>query len=325
MPSPADPSSTGSLRVGVVGCGRHAMTAIHPNLTAAGMVVGAVCTRSTETARAAAARHGGVPAFVDPVAMLDTVALDGIVVVVPPSQYGAVLSAAIARRVPVFADKPGAATAEEATDLAAAAAEAEVPVVIGYQKRFAPAYRQAAEIVRAEDFGVVTMATFTWAVGAMPLDLDSWLAENPVHHLDLARFLLGELGEVVVVRGTAGQGHSLVVAARTAAGAPVALHLTTTGSWQQRNEVVEIFGEGHAVVVDNVDTCTWRPPERPERVWRPNYTVPLAHNLTAATMGFAGELAHFRALVLGEVEPVSNLASAAATLRLAGRVAAGVA
>ena len=50
------------------------------------------------------------------------------------------------------------------------------------------------------------------------------------------------------------------------------------------------------MVVENLDTCIWRPPTRPELVWRPNYTVPVAANMTGATMGF---VARARALPSG--------------------------
>jgi len=101
------------------------------------------------------------------------------------------------------------------------------------------------------------------------------------------------------------------------------IRANTTGSWEQRNEAVEIFGNGHSLYVDNLDTCTYRPPERPEQVWRPNYTVPLAANMTGATMGFASELEHFRRVISEGVPCESDIASAAATLDLTGTIASG--
>ena len=309
------------IRVGAIGAGGHATLSVLPNLAAAGLSLHAVCTRHLESARASAARFGAHDAFDDPAKMMASTDLDAVVVVVPPDAYAPLVQLAIDAGLPVFAEKPAATSADEADSLAASARAAGVPVVVGYQKRFAQAYEQAQRIIEDPSFGPVTGASFIWSMGPMSGDLETWLFENPVHHLDLARFLLGELSDVKVIRGTAGNGHALLVTARTAGGAPVSLHLNTTGSWHQRNEVVEIFGQGQAVEVDNVDTCTWRTPERPERVWRPNYTVPLPHNSSAATMGFAGALAHFREVAAGAAESRSSMASAAATLRLAREVA----
>jgi len=101
----------------------------------------------------------------------------------------------------------------------------------------------------------------------------------------------------------------------------VNIRANTTGSWKQHNEAVEIFGEGHSLFVDNIDTCTWRPPARPEHTRRPNYTVPVAPNMTSATMGFGPELEHFRRVVTEGSPNESDIASAAATLALTSQIA----
>jgi predicted dehydrogenase len=49
--------------------------------------------------------------------------------------------------VPIFADKPAANDAAEAADLASEGAESGVPVVVGYMKRFAGAYRLARDLI----------------------------------------------------------------------------------------------------------------------------------------------------------------------------------
>ena len=88
----------------------------------------------------------------------------------------------------------------------------------------------------------------------------------------------------------------------------------------QRNEYAEVYGKGHALWVENVDTCIHRPPQRPERVWRPNYTVPVAESSAATIMGFVPELEHFRAVAMDGAENLSDIASAARTLELAERL-----
>jgi myo-inositol 2-dehydrogenase/D-chiro-inositol 1-dehydrogenase len=310
------------MRVGVVGVGAHAVNAILPSLPAAGLRAVAACSRHLATAEPVAERFGAGRAFDDVDRMLDEVEPDGVVVIVPPDQFFGVIQTCIRRGVPVFAEKPAANDAAEARALAAAAAEAGVPVMVGYMKRFASMYSLAKEIVGKPEFGPLTLGSFTWSMGpfAHRFDLRDWLFENPVHHFDLARFFLGELEDVHVARAP-GVEHTVVVTARATGGAVVSIRANTTGSWEQRNEAVEIFGTGHSLVVDNLDTLRWRPPERPERVWRPNYTVPLAANMTGATMGFVPELEHFRLVVEEGVAPRSDMASAAATLELTTTIA----
>ena len=309
------------IRVGAVGVGVHAVNAILPSLPVVDLRLVATCARHLDRAQAVANRFGAASAFDDVERMLDEVELDGVVVVVPPDQFAPVIRACLRRGVPVFSEKPAANDAAEAAHLAEEAAAAGVTVMVGYMKRFAYAYRLARDLMSRDGFGRPTLASFTWSMGPFSdrFDFRDWLFENPVHHFDLARFFCGELTDVHVARA-AGREYTVVVTAASQSGAVVSIRANTTGSWEQRNEAVEIFGEGHSLFVDNLDTCTHRPPERPERVWRPNYTVPLAGNMTGATMGFVTELEHFRRVVADGVPCESDLASAAATLALTERI-----
>jgi predicted dehydrogenase len=105
------------MRVGAVGVGAHAVNAILPNLPVAGLTLAATCARHLDRAQTAAARFGARLAFDDVDRMLDEVALDGVVVVVPVDQFAPVIRACIARGVPVFAEKPAANDASEAQQL----------------------------------------------------------------------------------------------------------------------------------------------------------------------------------------------------------------
>jgi predicted dehydrogenase len=315
-----------ALRVGAVGVGVHAVNAILPTLPVAGFELAATCARHLDRAEAVGRRFGAARAFDDVERMLAESELDAVVVVVPPEQFAAVIGVCIRRGVPVFTEKPAANDAAEAHELAAQAAEAGVVVMVGYMKRFAVGYQRAKELIARPEFGAPTLGSFSWSMGpfADRFDLRDWLFENVVHHVDLARFFLGELSDVHVARGP-GREHTVVVTASSESGAVVSIRANTTGSWEQRNEAVEIFGNGHSLYVDNLDTCIHRPPERPEHVWRPNYTVPVAANMTGATMGFATELEHFRRVLSDGVPCESDIASAAATLDLTGAIASAAA
>jgi predicted dehydrogenase len=310
------------VRIGAVGVGVHAVNAVLPALPVAGLTLAATCARHLEHAQAVATRFGAGAAFDDVERMLAEVELDGVVVVVPPDQFQEIIAACLRRRVPVFAEKPAAGDAAEAHALADEAARLGVPVMVGYMKRFAGAYQLAREVAARPEFGSPALGSFTWTMGPVAdrFDIRHWLFENPVHHFDLARFFFGELDQVHVARG-AGREYTIVVTAESSSGALVDIRATTTGSWEQRNEAVEIHGDGHTLLVENLDTCIWRPPSRPELVWRPNYTVPVAANMTGATMGFASELEHFREVVVDGVACESDMASAAATLDLTTRIA----
>jgi predicted dehydrogenase len=311
------------LRVGAIGCGAQATTAIWPELPGAGFALEAVCSRTIEHARNAAGRFGVTRVFDDAARMLDEVELDALVVVVPEDAFAPYIRLAVERRLPGFVEKPAATSPAEAEELASLATAAGVDIVVGYQKRFAGAYKRAKALVADDAFGRPTLASFKWAMGPFlrRFDLRGWLFENPVHHFDLARFFLGELSDLRVLKTEAAGEFSVVVAGVSDSGAIFSVCANTTASWEQQNEAVEIFGEGSSVAVENVDTCIFRPAEGPEETWRPNYTVPAYRNLSGETLGFGAELLHFRSVVRGEARPESDLENAAATLRLADEIA----
>lgn len=311
------------MRVGVVGVGGHSSNSLLPNLAQAGMTLVATCARHYENAEHAARVWGAAHSFDSVEKMLASVELDGVIICVPPSDYAPLIQRCLEAGKPVFCDKPGAGSSAEAHSLAAAAEEKETPIVVGYMKRFAPAYRRARDIIRNPDFGQVSIGHFTFAMGPGGFggDLKTYLLDNPVHHLDVARYLVGELVDIEAYLTELPEfGHAVAAIARSTAGAACTFTFCTTASWRQRNEHLEIFGRGHSVVVDNVDTCIYRPPERPEMAWRPNYTVPSVENSGSVTWGFVPELEHFRLVARGEVANTSDMSSAAATLELAERL-----
>jgi predicted dehydrogenase len=311
------------LRVGAIGCGSHSTTAIWPELPAAGLVLQAVCSRDIDHATAAADRFGVNRAFDNAERMLDEIELDALVVVVPPEAFAQYIRLAIERELPAFVEKPGANSAEEASELAAQATEAGVQFVVGYQKRFGAAFRRARSLIAEEGFGQPTLGSFTWAMGPFHqrFSLRDWLFENPVHHFDLARYFLGEILELDARVIEVGGEFAIVVTGRSSSGSLVSIRANTTASWEQHNEAVEIFGLGHSVLVDNVDTCVYRPPDGPELVWRPNYTVPSPGSFSGQTLGYGAGLVHFHDVIRGDTTADSDLASAAATLELAGEIA----
>ena len=147
-------------RIGIVGVGQHAVTAILPALPAAGLRLVATCARHRGRAAAVGRRFGASEAYDDVAQMLNQIELDAAVVVVPPDQCGSVIRCCLANRVPVFVEKPPVNDAAEADDLAAQAADAGVPVMVGYMKRFAAAYQRASLIIASETFGDLTLGVF---------------------------------------------------------------------------------------------------------------------------------------------------------------------
>ncbi|GAA1559453.1 Gfo/Idh/MocA family oxidoreductase [Kribbella lupini] len=309
------------MKIGVVGAGRHANSAVYPAILESGFELVSVCARTVESAQATAQRWGATGYYSGFEDMLAAGGIDGIVVVVPAAEYRPILTGCIEAGLPVFCEKPAGQSSAELREFAELAAASQCEVVVGYMKRFAPAYRRAHDLIRTAEFGTPSLAHFTFVMGQFDGyvdDLHFYLTDNPVHMIDLARFLVGELTDIsAVLNVVPGFGLDVSLVAKAGDGAVCSFDFCTTASFAHRGEAIDIYGRGNAVQVDNVDTCTYRPADRPAQTWRPNYTLPWGESSSRVTMGFVPALEHFREVAAGRAANESDLASAARTLETA--------
>lgn len=301
-------------RVGLIGAGRHGHAIIQPALRFAPIDVVATCSRH-DTPTYPHVRH-----YMSHEQMLDAEAanLDACIVVVPAAAYRRVLTDVLARGLPVWSEKPAAENAADAVFLEDAAQQAGKPLAVGFNKRFATAYGMAAAAMRRSEFGQPTSFFGKFMVGGRYYtDEASYLVDNPIHLIDLARYFMGEVTGMHVDRADIREGQwSHAVTLRFASGAVGGLQFGNTQSWQQHNEFVEITGEGHSVAVDNLIRYRYRPEEGPEEFWEPNFTVPADRNNSLVLAGYAGQFLHFVDVVLNGVAPRASISDARRVLEL---------
>ncbi|MGE5505656.1 MAG: Gfo/Idh/MocA family protein [Actinomycetota bacterium] len=140
------------------------------------------------TAAEAAGRQWGCPAHADLARLLSDVRPQVAAVAVPAAAQPAILDALLDAGIrAVVAEKPLAPSLAEAERLTRRYADAGVPLLVNFSRRFVPLYRELAERFRHER---VLTASIRYAKG---------LRHNGVHALDLARLLFGEVGEAVAL------------------------------------------------------------------------------------------------------------------------------
>lgn len=308
-----------------MGAGRHALTTIYPALTAADYIVRGIATRNLESAHAVAARYGA-RGYND----IDTMLLelrneiDAIIVVVPPDGYEDVVGRCLSAGLPIYCEKPASMTSSALRSIEQARAAAGTTVMVGYMKRFAPAYQRAKALMGETNFGKASTYSSYWGMGPEHHPtLDYLMRENATHHLDLARYLMGEVRELEAwVHEPKAKSIAVSVLLRFESGAVGTLNLNNLAAWDHNNEWISVNGHGPVVLVDNVECCIYRVPGQPERRWMPNYTVPDARNSSLEVTGFTGALRHFTDVVRQGARCKSDLASALATMELAERVLA---
>jgi myo-inositol 2-dehydrogenase/D-chiro-inositol 1-dehydrogenase len=136
--------------------------------------------------------------------------VDGVVVATPTSTHAAVVREAVAAGVPAFCEKPAADTLVETVALAELDADTDVPVQIGFQRRFDAGYRLAREAVQSGKLGFVhsvratTHDQFPPHPSYLPTS-GGIFRDCSIHDFDIIRHVTGQEGVSVFAAG-ANQG-----------------------------------------------------------------------------------------------------------------------
>ncbi|MCP3860043.1 MAG: Gfo/Idh/MocA family oxidoreductase, partial [Phycisphaeraceae bacterium] len=194
------------VRIGVVGAGRlgafHAQTlADHTTVTEV-----VVTDPLLERAEAVAADVGGSVAP-DAQSMLGSI--DAMVVAAATNVHAEMMLLAADAGIPIFCEKPITLDLESTDEAIAVVQTAEVPLQVGFQRRFDAGYRAARDMARAGEFGEIYLVRTT--------SLDPAPSPEPfvrtsgglfrdllIHDFDAIRFVTGQEIEEVFAAGTAG-------------------------------------------------------------------------------------------------------------------------
>jgi myo-inositol 2-dehydrogenase / D-chiro-inositol 1-dehydrogenase len=282
------------LRIGWIGCGTHACEMLLPQLIRHDVVITAICDTSEARLALAARRHGVATQdqhrdWRDLLARQD---LDAIGLSTGPRGHYEIGKAVIARKLPLFMEKPPASTAAEARELAELAKVAGIPVVTGFMKRYSTANRIATNVIRGADFG--QPASFLGQYMTAPTyferdpDADGFFLHHCIHYLDLVPHLMGEVAEVGVRHHDLAPGKLLLhVDFRFASGGIGTLVMGTHQSRGTPMEWWQVMGDHTRVEVRNVHEVRYfrNPPFKASEegatlaadadtlVWEPNLTA----------------------------------------------------
>jgi predicted dehydrogenase len=174
------------------------------------------CSDTVPARREEAVRAFGFrDAVADWRAVCDHPGVDVVVITAPNMLHVEIVEAACAAGKHVFCEKPVGGTPEQTARAAAAARAAGVITGVGYNYRFAPLVRHAAELVEGGRLGEITNyhGHFFSMYGSDPLGLLSWRFEQDgagygvssdllSHAVDLAHVLVGPIAQVVGMRAT---------------------------------------------------------------------------------------------------------------------------
>lgn len=196
------------MRIGLIGLGRigafHARTLLQVPAVKELVVTDAV----PSLARAVAEELSATA--VDSPEELFARGVDGVVIASSTPSHAGLIRAAVARGLPTFCEKPVAHRAEEAVALRDELADSEVPVHIGFPRRFDPAYVAAREQAQSGALGYLHTVRSTTLDPAPPPA--AYIAASggifhdcAIHDFDSIRWSTGqEVVEVVAVGANQG-------------------------------------------------------------------------------------------------------------------------
>lgn len=280
-------------RIGWIGCGKHANEMLLPQLGRCGFQLVQLCDINAANLTATAQRFGTTAHTQDWREVPANPDVEVVGVSAGPQAHYEIASACVEAGKPVFIEKPPAAHAADALALARLAQSRNVPVVMGFMKRFSTANRIAHRILTAPEFGARVsflgeyMTAPTYFAG--DVDYTGFYLHHCVHYLDLVPHLIGEpVVSLAVRKHELAPGKLLLhVDFSFASGAIATLVMGTHQSRATPMEWWQVMGDHRRVEVRNVhEVRYYRSPQfkvddplatlidgEDTLVWEPNLTV----------------------------------------------------
>ena len=182
-----------------MGLGRMGETHLRNLGAISGVRVVVVADPQTERAERGRVMSGAESAL--PEKAIEHPLVDAVVIVTPTDTHARLIEVAVSAGKAVFSEKPIALDLAETQRVVRLVQERNVPVQLGFMRRYDPGYAkakakiEAGELGKLETFRALSRDTYPpsleFLLGSGGLFLDM-----SVHDFDLARFLVGEVEEV---------------------------------------------------------------------------------------------------------------------------------
>ncbi len=261
---------TGEVRAALIGAGLFARGTLIPAMKGIpGLRLRAVAATRAATAEDTARRLGLDYATTDIARILADPEIDLVFILTRHGAHAALAAQALRAGKHVFVEKPLAVNEEQLNEVAEAYTPARRCLLVGFNRRFAPATRQA--LARLRD--VNGPKTILIRVNAGSVPQDSWV-HDPVegggriigevcHYIDLAQALSGARPVRVSAVATRAAGTGAVESDNVSVtltmhdGSIATILYAAGGDKSYPRERIEVFGGGAVAVIENFRRMTW--------------------------------------------------------------------
>ncbi len=319
------------IKLGWIGCGRHATEMLLPQIARLPFQLAAVCDRDEGALARTQASYGVAHGYRDAEALLGHPGLDAVGMAVGPALHVSLSVAALGRGLPVFMEKPPGGDTAGAEAIAAAAAKAGKPVAVGFMKRYSTGNRIAHTILSGAEFGPRLgflghyMTAPTYFAGNV--DYTGFYLHHCVHYMDLVPWLMGPVAALRTRRTETAPGKLLLhLDFEFESGGIGTLAMGTIQARSTPMEFIQVMGDHRRVEVRNVDRVAYYrapafkasdpgatlDPAQDTLTWEPNLTVAANED----HKGYHAILAQFAALLEGRPTDVPQIADGVRAMRL---------
>lgn len=251
------------LKIGLLGCGRIGQVHARGIGQIEGARVAAVSDFFPEAAEALAAKTGAEVQTTD--AILESADIDAVIIGTPTDTHFDIIHKAAANGKAIFCEKPIDLSADRIRACLKAVADAQVPFMTAFNRRFDPNFAALKAQINAGAIGKVEMLTILSRDPSPPpisyiKSSGGIFRDMMIHDLDMARFLLGE--DPVSLHatasclvdpkiGAAGDVDTAIVVLKTASGKLCQISNSRRASYGY-DQRIEIHGETGMLRADNV-------------------------------------------------------------------------
>jgi myo-inositol 2-dehydrogenase/D-chiro-inositol 1-dehydrogenase len=249
--------------------------------------------------------------------------VDAVYVTVPNTLHAAAAGRAARAGKHVFCEKPFATSLEDARALREAAEESGKVFMVGHNRRFAPVYQAVKQALEGET--AATLAHFKMNRGELqspgwvgdPEVTGGYLYETPIHLLDLARWLFGEVSRLEA--GGAVRTYTELDNVSLLLGFESGLTLTFAScahaTWAFPYERVEVFGPYFTVETAEQERVSITRGLDAETTTTSFFALPMERK-----RGYVGIDHNFVSAVLGEEEPLVTAEDGYRSVELVDRI-----
>ncbi|MGA0388583.1 MAG: inositol 2-dehydrogenase [Ilumatobacteraceae bacterium] len=256
-----------TLNIGLLGAGRIGKVHGAAISETAGARLAAVADAVPESANELALMHGAEVRSIEEI--MDDASIDAVFITTPTDMHADLIEDAARRGKKIFCEKPIDLSVDRVRECLAVVAEHDATLMVGFNRRFDPNFKQVRDHIDSGAIGDVEMVNIiSRDPGPPPLSYmersGGLFKDMTIHDFDMARFLLGEepvavtaVGSVLVdpAIATVPDIDSAAVTLVTASGkiAQISNSRRASYGYDQR---IEVHGSAGMVRADNLHETT---------------------------------------------------------------------